>query len=52
MLNIINATNGGIVTVVSEGKDMERCDVGVKGGDTMEKYNNKEREKPFINYNN
>ena len=40
------------MAVINEGKDIEKRDVGVKGGDVMGKRNNKEREKPFINYNN
>ena len=51
MLNITNATNGGIVTVINEKKDIERRDVSVKGGDVIGKHNNKEKGKPFINYN-
>ena len=31
---------------------MEKRDVGVKGGDAIRKRNNKEGEKPLINYNN
>ena len=49
--NITSATSGGIVAVADEGKDMERRDVSVKGGDATEKRNNKEGEKPPINYN-
>ena len=52
VLNITSTTNKGIVAVVDEGKDMEKCDVGVKGGDVIKKRNNKEGEKPPINYNN
>ena len=51
VLNIINTTSGGIIAVVNEGKDIEKRDIGVKGGDIMGKRNNKEGEKPFINYN-
>ena len=39
------------MVIADEGKDMEKCDISVKGGDAMGKRNNKEREKPFINYN-
>ena len=52
MSNIISATNKGIITIADEGKDIERCNIGVKGGDAIGKRNNKEKEKPFINYNN
>ena len=38
--------------MADEGKDIERYNVSVKGGDVMGKRNNKEGEKPFINYNN
>ena len=31
---------------------MEKRDVSIKGGDITGKRNNKEGEKPFINYNN
>ena len=40
-----------IVTVTDERKDIEKRNVGVKGGDVTGKRNNKEGEKPFINYN-
>ena len=42
MLNITSITNKGIVAVTDEGKDMERRDVSVKGGDITGKRNNKE----------
>ena len=51
MLNITNAANKGIIAVINEGKDIEKCDVNIKGGDVIGKYNNKEKEKPLINYN-
>ena len=51
MLNIINTINRGIIAIADEGKDIEKCNVSVKGGNVMGKYNNKEGEKPFINYN-
>ena len=31
---------------------MEKYDVNAKGGDIIEKRNNKEKGKPLINYNN
>ena len=40
------------MAVADEGKDMEKRNVGVKGGDIIRKRNNKEGEKPPINYNN
>ena len=52
VLNAINTINGGIIAIADEGKDIERRDVSAKGGDAIKKYNNKEGEKPFINYNN
>ena len=52
MLNITSVTSKGIMAVINQRKDIERCDVGVKGGDAIGKRNNKEGEKPFINYNN
>ena len=52
VLNIINATSKGIVTVMDERKNIEKRNVNVKGGDVIGKRNNKEGEKPFINYNN
>ena len=52
MLNITNTTNKGIIAVINKGKDIEKRDVGVKGGDAIKKRNNKERGKPLINYNN
>ena len=39
------------MVIADERKDMEKCDVSVKGGDIMGKRNNKEGEKPFTNYN-
>ena len=51
MLNTTSATNKGIVAVADEKKDIEKCDVSVKGRDAMGKRNNKEGEKPPINYN-
>ena len=52
VLNITSTASGGIVAVTDEGKDMEKRDVSVKSGDATGKRNNKEKEKPFINYNN
>ena len=52
VLNIISITNKGIIIIIDEGKDIKRRDVNVKGGDVMGKHNNKEGEKPLINYNN
>ena len=43
VLNIINITNKGIIAVINKGKDIEKRDVGVKGGDVTGKYNNKEK---------
>ena len=51
MLNITNATSGGIVAVADKGKDIERRNVGAKGGDAIRKRNNKEGGTPLINYN-
>ena len=51
MLNVISATSGGIVAVADEGKNIEKRNVGAKGGDAIRKRNNKEGEKPLINYN-
>ena len=51
VLNIINATNKDIIAVINKGKDMERRDISVRGGDIIRKYNNKEKGEPFINYN-
>ena len=39
------------MAVADEKKDIEKYNVGVKGGDVTGKRNNKEGEKPFINYN-
>ena len=39
------------MAVADEGKDIEKRDVGAKGGDAIGKRNNKERGTPFINYN-
>ena len=41
----------GIIAVADEGKDIKKRDISVKGGDVTGKRNNKEGEKPFINYN-
>ena len=51
VLNIINTTNGNIIVIADEGKDIEKRDVNAKGGDVIRKRNNKQGEKPFINYN-
>ena len=51
MLNVTNIISRGIIAVVNEGKDIERYDVGVKGGNVMGKRNNKKGGKPLINYN-
>ena len=40
------------MAVGDEGKDAEKRDVGVKGGDVIKKRNNKKGEKPSTNYNN
>ena len=40
------------MAVTDERKDIERRDINVKGGDIIGKRNNKEGEKPLINYNN
>ena len=40
------------MAIVNEGKDMEKRDISVKGGDVIGKRNNKEGGKPSINYNN
>ena len=45
-------TNKSIIAVINKGKDTEKRDVGVKGGDVIRRRNNKEGGKPFINYNN
>ena len=39
------------MAVADERKDIERRNVSVKGGDVTGKRNNKEGEKPPINYN-
>ena len=52
VLNITSTTNKGIIVVTDEKKDIEKRDIGAKGGDAIRKRNNKEGEKPFINYNN
>ena len=39
------------MAVTDEGKDIEKRDVGAKGGDVTGKRNNKEGEKPLTNYN-
>ena len=46
-----NITNKGIIIITDEGKDIERRNVSVKGGDITGKRNNKERGTPLINYN-
>ena len=51
MLNAINATNKGIIAITDKGKDIEKRDVSVKGGDVTRKHNNKKGGTPFINYN-
>ena len=51
MLNITSAISKGIIAIADEGKDIEKRDISVKGGDIMGKRNNKKGEKPFINYN-
>ena len=51
MLNATNTINKGIMAVINKGKDMEKRNVGVKGGDIIGKRNNKKGGKPFINYN-
>ena len=48
VLNVINTTNKGIVAVIDEGKDIEKRDVGVKGGDVTGKRNNKEGGNPLL----
>ena len=52
ILNITSITSKGIVIITDERKDIEKCDVNVKGGDVIGKRNNKEGGKPFINYSN
>ena len=52
VLNITSATNKGIIAIADEGKDIEKRDVGAKGGNVTGKRNNKKGEKPLINYNN
>ena len=51
MLNATSTASGGIVAVADEGKDIEKRDIGAKSGDVIKKRNNKEGEKPLINYN-
>ena len=51
MSNITNATNKGIIAIADEGKDVKKRDVNAKGGDVTGKRNNKEKGKPFTNYN-
>ena len=52
MLNIPNTTNKSIVAVINEGKNIEKRDKSVKGGDvTGKRNNNKKGGKPLINYN-
>ena len=43
--------NKGIVTAADEKKDIEKRNVSVKGGDATGKHNNKDGEKPLMNYN-
>ena len=40
------------MAVADEGKDIEKRNIGIKGGDVTGKRNNKEGGTPFINYNN
>ena len=42
----------GIIIIADKGKDIEKRDVGAKGGDATGKRNNKKGGTPFINYNN
>ena len=51
VLNIINITSKSIIAVITEGKNIKKRNVSVKGGDAMGKRNNKEGGKPFTNYN-
>ena len=51
VLNITSITSGGIMAVTDEGKDIEKRDIGAKGGDVIKKRNNKKGEKPPIDYN-
>ena len=39
------------MAVINEGKDIEKRDVSVKGGDATGKRNNKEGERPPTKYN-
>ena len=39
------------MAVADKRKNMEKRDIGVKGGDAIGKRNNKEGGKPFINCN-
>ena len=48
VLNIINTTSGGIVAVIDEGKNIEKRNVGVKGGDVTGKRNNKKGGSPLL----
>ena len=52
MLNITSATNKDIIVIADEGKDIEKYNINVKGGDVTGKRNNKKGGIPFINYNN
>ena len=52
VLNVISATSKGIMAIADKGKNIEKRDVSIKGGDVIKKYNNKKGEKPLINYNN
>ena len=51
VLNITSATSKGIIAIADEGKNVEKRDVSVKGGDAIKKRNNKEGGKPLTNYN-
>ena len=52
MLNITNTTSKGIIAVADKGKNIEKRDISIKGGDVTGKRNNKKGGKPFIKYNN
>ena len=51
VLSATSATSGGIIAVTDEGKDIEKRNISVKGGDVTGKRNNKKGGTPFINYN-
>ena len=51
VLSIISTTSRGIVIITDEGKDIEKRDINVKGGDVTGKRNNKEGGTPLTNYN-